>query len=136
MDPLGLGLLLLSLFLLGSWPVLLDKSTLSGRNPAHVYIDFSSAYFVLSPFAAIVMEGKLFSYEMRHGSVPLTIAAISGGCALMMGNLTLQLAMMLGVPLAVVLPLQGSMCVVLGTSTNYLLQPSRNDPHLLFVGVG
>ena len=31
----------------------------------------------------------------------------------MMGNLTLQLAMMLGVPLAVVLPLQGSMCVVL-----------------------
>ena len=48
----------------------------------------------------------------------------------------MQRSLLLGVPLSIVLPLQGSLCVVLGTSVNYVLQPpARSEPTILFCGV-
>ena len=67
--------------------------------------------------------------------VSVTLAA-AGGCLLMLGNLSMQRALLMGVPLSIVLPMQGSLTVVLGTSINFWLQPERSHPGVLFAGVG
>lgn len=63
------------------------------------------------------------------------LLAAGGGCLLMLGNLSMQRALIMGVPLAIVLPMQGSLTVVLGTSINYLLQPGKSHAPMLACGV-
>ena len=131
MDPaLGLAILLASLACLGTWPALLDLSSLHGRHPSHAYLDYSTAILVVASVLALVSQEPLL--ETSWASIAL---AGGGGCLLMAGNLSMQRSLLLGVPLSIVLPLQGSLCVVLGTSVNYVLQPARSEPTILFCGV-
>ena len=129
-SALGLAILLASLVCLGTWPALLDLSSLHDRHPSHAYLDYATTILVVASVLALASEEPLL--ETSWASIAL---AGGGGCLLMAGNLSMQRSLLLGVPLSIVLPLQGSLCVVLGTSVNYVLQPARSDPTILFCGV-
>ena len=129
-SALGLAILLASLACLGTWPALLDLSSLHGRHPSHAYLDYSTAILVVASLLALTSQEPLL--ETSWASIAL---AGGGGCLLMAGNLSMQRSLLLDVPLSIVLPLQGSLCVVLGTSVNYVLQPARSEPTILFCGV-
>lgn len=129
---LGIGVLLLSLVALGSWPALLDLAFLRGRHPSHAYLDYATAVLLVATSFALASGQPLSVSSESWASAGL---AAVGGCLLMLGNLSMQRALLLGVPLTIVLPLQGSLTVVLGTSINYVLQPERSEPRRLFAGV-
>lgn len=140
----GVMLLLLSLFCLGTWPAVIDLCCLRGRHPCHVYLDYATSIMVCSLLQALTLGSDLFgassqpsfTEQLSHPSPLLTLAAACGGAMLMFGNLSMQRALLMEVPLAIVLPLQGSLCVVLGTTINYMLQPELSQPLPLFSGVG
>ena len=69
------------------------------------------------------------------GGAALCLVAAMGGYVLQTGNACLQKALQLGCPMTTLLPLQAALCVVIGTTANYCLQPDRSDPRLLFSGV-
>lgn len=76
--------------------------------------------------------------ELQSHSSPACIAvAMLGGCLLSTGNLCFQWSVVVfGAPLTTVLAIQASLTVVLGTSLNYFLQPSKTArPTLLLYGV-
>ena len=129
-SAVGLAILLASLACLGTWPALLDLSSLHGRHPSHAYLDYATTILVVASVLALASQEPLL--ETSWASIAL---AGGGGCLLMLGNLSMQRSLLLGVPLSIVLPLQGSLCVVLGTSVNYVLQPARSEPTILFCGV-
>lgn len=126
----GVAVLLFSLIALGTWPALLDLSALHGRHPAHAYLDYCSAVLLVAGVLALASGEPLTD----AGWVSITLAG-GGGVLLMLGNLSMQRALLMGVPLTIVLPLQGSLTVVIGTSINFVLQPERSEPHLLGAGV-
>ena len=128
----GVLILLFSLVCLGTWPALLDLSTLRGRHEAHSYLDYATTVLIVATIAAL-SAGELA--ELAQSSTISAALAGGGGLLLMLGNLSMQRSLIMGVPLSIVLPLQGSLTVVLGTTVNYFLQPEANDPHILFVGV-
>ena len=128
---LGVLILLFSLFALGTWPALLDLSSLYGRHPCHAYLEYSSSVL----FTAALLAAASGQSLAITGFASVGLAA-AGGVLLMLGNLSMQRAFIMGVPLAIVLPLQGSLTVVLGTSLNYGLQPERSHPRVLASGVG
>ena len=123
-------MLLFSLFALGTWPALLDLSALHGRHPTHAYLDYCSAVLLVAGVLALGSGEPLAD----AGSASVMLAG-GGGVLLMFGNLSMQRALLMGVPLTIVLPLQGSLTVVIGTTINYFLQPERSEPHLLSAGV-
>lgn len=144
-DPaVGTSILLTSLFCLGSWPALFELCLLRGRHPIHVYLDYTVAILLVSCMMALTLgtfgekskEHPSFLEQLAQANLPLVGAAVFGGMMLMIGNFSLQRSLVMGVPLTTVLPVQGSMTVVIGTTANYFLQPHRNDPQVLFAGVG
>ena len=88
-------------------------------------------YVLVAVLTALAFPGAL----VGGGSVALALVAMLGGSLLCVGNLCLQIAVDLGCPLTVTLPLQASLTVILGTSLNYALQPRRSDAVWLFLGV-
>ena len=108
------------------------------RNICHVYLDYSTAYFFVSclPFAAAILTGNEPSLTAKV-PMPLIATAMIGGGLLSCGNLSLQWATaVFGAPLTTVLSIQASMTVILGTSLNYVLEPSMtHQPGLLLGGV-
>lgn len=120
----GLWLLLGALLCLGTWPAVIEICGRSGRHPCHVYLDYSAAYFVVTCGVAAACDSSFFQ---RRLPVPLVLTAAGGGTMLMLGNLSFQRSLLLGVPVTVVLPLQASLTVVLGTSLNYWLQPELSS---------
>ena len=135
----GVALLLFSLVCLGTWPALLDLSSLRGRHETHSYLDYATTVFAVATVVAVVaslVDGVSLIATLESSSALSAGLAASGGLLLMLGNLSMQRALLMNVPLTIVLPLQGSLCVVIGTSANYALQPEANDPRILFFGVG
>lgn len=140
----GIPLLLLSLCCLGTWPAMMELCARRGRHLIHTYLDYSLSMMFCACLAALTLgtfgEGDRlhpkFTVQLRQPNGPLVLAALVGGFTLMLGNLCMQHALVMGVPLALVLPLQASLTVSLGTSINYLLSPEWNDPVYLFLGVG
>ncbi len=107
------------------------------RHPCHVYLDYSFCYVVTSMIPLIF---ELFQSNRGFSSLfskPLLIITVMiGGFLLSLANIAMQWSTFFGAPLTTVVALQSSLCVVLGTSINYLLQPDRtNRPNLLFIGV-
>ena len=130
---LGLGLLFLSLICLGTWPALLRLGSFGGeRNLCHVYVDYSTAYFLVSSLPYL---------WTRPSASPLTTpmigVAMLGGSLLSAGNLSMQWATTVyRAPLTTVLALQASLTVFLGTSLNYCIEPHKTPhPQYLVVGV-
>ena len=125
------AVLLASLFCCGTWPALLQLAGRTGRHPAISYCDYTLGYVLVAVLTALAFPGAL----VGGGSVALALVAMLGGSLLCVGNLCLQIAVDLGCPLTVTLPLQASLTVILGTSLNYALQPRRSDAVWLFLGV-
>ena len=100
-SAVGLAILLASLACLGTWPALLDLSSLHGRHPSHAYLDYSTSILVVVSVLALASQEPLL--ETSWESIAL---AGGGGCLLMAGNLSMQRSLLLGVPLSIVLPLQ------------------------------
>ena len=90
-------------------PALLDLSCMRGRHATHSYLDYASAVLCVACVACLAFTGELFVVaECNAAAISL---AGGGGLLLMLGNLSMQRALHMGVPLTVVLPLQGSICV-------------------------
>ena len=134
-----------SLVCLGTWPALLEKSrrplpsrdTTEHRNYHFCFLDYAIAYAIFGLVLLVASRG-LGSFALPlssfGGFALVTIAAI-GGTLLMVGNACMQKAIALGSPLTTLLPLQAAMCVAIGTSANYALQPERSHAGFLFLGV-
>ena len=158
----GMILLLASLCCLGTWPALLrlcsDQNNHSQRplslaclrtvqrNICHVYLDYATAYvlfscipFILGKFLAKndnSDSGGSGSDSLQPLSVSLILVAMLGGTLLASGNLSLQWSTaVFGITLTTTLAIQASLCVVLGTFINYLLEPSKT-PHVHLLGAG
>lgn len=136
----GLVVLLFALLCLGTWPMLLILAVRKGRGPGSAYLDYTSTVlavnFALAAILGVHDSPPALSQLVHPGpAAPLLVLALLGGCCLMAGNLSMQLAVHAQVPLGVVLPLQASLCVVLGSTLNYLLQPERSRPLSLFSGI-
>lgn len=101
-------------------------------------MDYALSYVVSSCFP-IVLYLLLDSNEqqLQQNSWILIGVAMIGGTLLAFGNLAMQWSVVVfGAPLTTVLAIQASLTVVLGTSLNYLLQPSMTArPSLLFCGI-
>ena len=123
---LGIGVLLLSLVALGSWPALLDLAFLRGRHPSHAYLDYATAVLLVATSFALASKQPLSVSSESWASAGL---AAVGGCLLMLGNLSMQRALLLGVPLTIVLPLQGSLTVAPVSSLNDTMPEPRQCPH-------
>ena len=132
-----------SLVCLGTWPALLEKSRRplpsrdTTRNYHFCFLDYAIAYAIFGLVLLVASRG-LGSFALPlssfGGFALVTIAAI-GGTLLMVGNACMQKAIALGSPLTTLLPLQAAMCVAIGTSANYALQPERSRAGFLFLGV-
>ena len=121
------------------------------RNVCHVYLDYASTYVVVSTLPlllALYLQQDDESQKQQDGggafhrnnnvmSTPLILTAMVGGTLLSFGNLSFQWATSVyGAPLTTVLAMQASLTVILGTSLNYLLQPSKTPrPGWLLLGV-
>ena len=58
-SALGLAILLASLVCLGTWPALLDLSSLHGRHPSHAYLDYACAILVVASVLALASQEPL-----------------------------------------------------------------------------
>ena len=137
-DPTVAILLLLgSTVCLGTWPALLELGRGGGRDVAHAFLDYALAYAATAGTFAAAASGSVRALLPPPcvGGAALAAFAIAGGALLMFGNLSLQRALALGGSITALLPLQASLCVVLGTGLNYALQPGKSDAALLFGGV-
>ena len=165
-EALGIGILLVSLFCLGTWPALLRLSSYDGargaaessasdslsccycfqitplnRHPCHAYIDYGCMYALASvvPILMELLMKKQNADDDKHYFVllPLVLVSMLGGTLLSVGNMCMQWSTAVyGCSLTTVLALQASLTVVIGTSTNYFLQPERTSHfEYLFLGV-
>ena len=140
---LGIALLLFSLVCLGSWPVLMELCGRSGRPAPRAYSEFALAVFAVAAACALTLgevgpsgaDDPAFAAQLAQPNGALALAASAAGVCLMLGNLAMQRALLMGTPLSVTLPVQGALTVVLGTTANYALQPAKSDAPLLFAGV-
>ena len=115
------------------------------RHPCHAYLDYAIAYVAFSSTVPILLSHLIPNEEeSEYGAdisglqqVPLILSAIVGGSLLSLGNMSTQWATTVyASPLTTVLALQASLTVVLGTSINYKLEPSKTArPNLLAWGV-
>lgn len=132
------------------------------RHPCHAYIDYASAYVIFSATVPILLSYLIDDSDTTSSSgdntsnghdindeqdsnhqavfhqLPLIVVASVGGSLLSLGNISTQWATtVFGAPLTTVLALQASLTVVVGTTINYHLEPSKTArPDLLAGGVG
>ena len=107
--------------------------------PPHLLLDYALSYgccgLVVLLVASGGQRGALSLPLGTPGGAALCLVAAMGGYVLQTGNACMQKALQLGCPMTTLLPLQAALCVVIGTTANYCLQPDRSDPRLLFSGV-
>ncbi|QDZ22046.1 ureide permease [Chloropicon primus] len=132
-----------SLVCLGTWPALLElarrpRKTTSHERCQHVcFLDYALSYGVFGLVLLVAASGRdgLGVHVRTIGGTTLCLVAALGGALLQTGNSCMQEALALGCPLTTLLPLEAALCVVIGTTANFSLQPERSDPRLLFSGV-
>jgi len=122
------------------------------RHPCHAYLDYALAYVAFSSTVPLLLSHWISSGEDSSSEgdvsdsggggtlmqqVPLILSAAIGGSLLSLGNMSTQWATTVyASPLTTVLALQASLTVVLGTTINYKLEPSKTArPKLLAMGI-
>mmetsp|Transcript_13895 Transcript_13895/g.16131 ORF Transcript_13895/g.16131 Transcript_13895/m.16131 type:complete len:362 (+) Transcript_13895:321-1406(+) len=111
-----------------------------GRHPCHVYLDYAFCY-VISSIIPLIIQLQIPNNNQKYSDLfsrpMLVVFAMVGGSLLSFANIAMQWSTsVFHAPLTTVVALQSSLCVVLGTSTNYFLQPDKTDrPDLLRNGV-
>ncbi|CAE8596697.1 unnamed protein product [Polarella glacialis] len=140
----GLACLIFSMGCMGSWPALMKWCTLSRRSSSHIFLDYATGNFMMIALSSMTLgqfgntrdDPSFFSQlNQLNKTWPSVLFAICGGALLMAGNLSLQVALELGVSMGVVLPLQSALCVILSTTVNYSLQPEKTDLGLLLAAL-
>eukprot|EP00898_Chlorokybus_atmophyticus_P008848 jgi/Chlat1/8965/Chrsp94S09264 len=134
MDWVAVAILLVALLCLGTWPACFACNERRGRVPAHTYIDYACAFVVTAVVCALALGNKEFISQLSEKNGAAALWAACGGVLLMLGNMSLQYGVAL-VGLAVCLPVQASLTVIIGTTCNYLLDGGLNTPIPLFSGV-
>merc|ERR1740121_2042824 len=123
----------------------MDICTLYKRNSIHIFLDYAHGDVAFAVLAAVTLgnlgaettENQSFFTQLADISNhwPSALSTFSGGALLMYGNLTLQIALDMGVSLGVILPIQCALCVIVSTTINYALNPENNDGPILFTGM-
>nr|CAB3462141.1 unnamed protein product [Digitaria exilis] len=96
----AIALMLVSLFIVGTFPVLLTLLERRGRLPQHTYLDYSIANLLAAVMIAIAFgqfgESKSgmpnFLTQLTQDNWPSVLIAMAGGVALGLGNLIAQYA--------------------------------------------
>ena len=150
---LGFGILLLSLLFLGTWPALLRLTStphapslfgysFRNRDTRFAYLDYAISYAVSSAIPLLFSLSKEAgnpetAVEDTTPDFALILFAVTGGFLLSFGNMSMQWATTIfGAPLTTVVAIQASLTVLLGTSINYLLEPTMTSrPEKLLYGV-
>nr|CAB3465977.1 unnamed protein product [Digitaria exilis] len=138
----AIALMLVSLFIVGTFPALLTLLERRGRLPQHTYLDYSIANLLAAVMIAIVFgqfgESKSgmpnFLTQLTQDNWPSVLIAMAGGVALGLGNLIAQYAWAFA-GLSVTMVMCSCMTVVVGTTTNYFLDGRINRAEILFPGV-
>ncbi|XP_074322471.1 ureide permease 2-like isoform X3 [Apium graveolens] len=139
----AIACMLLSLFLLGTWPALLTLLERRGRLPQHTYLDYTITNFLAAVIIAFTFgeigestaENPNFLIQLFQVNWPSVLFAIAGGVVLSLGNLSTQYAWAI-VGLSVTNVIAASITVVVGTTLNYFLDDKINNAEILFPGVG
>ncbi|XAR65276.1 hypothetical protein NMG60_11009334 [Bertholletia excelsa] len=139
----AIACMLLSLFLLGTWPALFSLLERRGRLPQHTYLDYSITNFLAALIIAFTFgqigkstaEEPNFLTQLTQDNWPSVLFAMAGGVVLSLGNLATQYALAF-VGLSVTEVITASITVVIGTTTNYFLDDKINKAEILFPGVG
>lgn len=112
-------------------------TTPQDRHPCHVYLDYSFSYVIASSIPVMFQIISENSNSFLFAKPLLILVAMMGGSLLSLANISMQWSTSVyNAPLTTVVALQSSLCVVLGTSMNYFLQPEKTSkPRFLFIGV-
>ncbi|KAI3882826.1 hypothetical protein MKX03_016622 [Papaver bracteatum] len=128
----AIGCMFLSLFFLGTWPVIIALLERGGRLPQHIYLDYS----ITNLLAAVLIALTFGQIGGSHPDMPNFITQLyqPGGVFLSVGNLATQYAWPL-VGISVTGVVCSSIVVVIGTTVNYFLDGQINRAEILFPGV-
>ncbi|KAG2621006.1 ureide permease 4-like isoform X2 [Panicum virgatum] len=141
----AIGLMVVALVLLGTWPVVLAVLERRGRQPQHTFLDFSVTNFLAAVLIALTF-GQIgpdtpatpnFLTQLTHfqNNWPSVLFATAGGVTLSLGTLATQYGWAF-VGLSVTEVMASSLKVVIGTTLNYFLDGRINKAEILFPGVG
>ncbi|XP_042495926.1 ureide permease 1-like isoform X4 [Macadamia integrifolia] len=139
----AIACMLVSLFLLGTFPAIFTLLERRGRLPQHTYLDYSFANL----FTAIIipltlgqigdskpdMPNFITQLSQLIEDWPCVLFAMAGGIVLSLGNIAQQYALAL-VGLSVMQVIASSMIVLIGTTLNYFLDNRINNAKILFPG--
>ncbi|RZC85451.1 hypothetical protein C5167_041640 [Papaver somniferum] len=138
----AIGCMFLSLFFLGTWPVIIALLERRGKLPQHTYLDYSITNLLAAVLIALTF-GKIggsqpdmpnFITQLYQDNWPCVLFAMAGGVFLSVGNLATQYAWPL-VGISVTGVICSSIVVVIGTTINYFLDARMNKAKILFPGV-
>ncbi|XP_043706369.1 ureide permease 2-like [Telopea speciosissima] len=139
----AIACMMLSLFLLGTWPAFMTLLERRGRLPQHTYLDFSitnllAAVLIAFTFGQIgpsTPDMPNFVTQLSQVNWQCVLLAMVGGIFLSIGNLSKQYSWaFVGLPVTEVIA--ASITVVIGTTLNYFLDNRINNAAILFPGVG
>ncbi|KAL9263945.1 Ureide permease 2-like protein [Drosera capensis] len=132
----AIGCMLLSLFLLGTFPAVMTSLERRGRLPQHTFLDYSITNFLAAVLIAFTF-GQIgdakpgepnFLTQLGQDNWPSVLLAMAGGVFLSVGNLATQYAWaFVGLSVAEV--------TAASTTLNYFLYDEINKAQILFPGV-
>uniref|UniRef100_A0A0D9XZL6 Uncharacterized protein n=1 Tax=Leersia perrieri TaxID=77586 RepID=A0A0D9XZL6_9ORYZ len=141
----AIGLMAVSLVLLGTWPVVLAVLERRGRLPQHTYLDYCITNFLAALLIAFTFgqigadtpetPNFLTQLTQMQDNWPSILFAMSGGVFNGLGTLATQYGWAF-VGLSVTEVMASSLKVVIGTTLNYFLDGRINKAEILFPGVG
>ncbi|GBF92541.1 ureide permease-like [Raphidocelis subcapitata] len=138
----AIGLMLIGVLLLGTWPAIWNKVEQRGRIPAHTFLDYATSYLVVAVVTALTF-GQLgpdgdpplnFLDQLRQPNGRAVAFAVAGGATLSVGDVAMQYTTAL-LGLSIGPPLLNATTVVLGVVLTYFLDGGINRPELVFPGM-
>jgi hypothetical protein len=115
---------------------------LSGRLPAHTFLDYTVAYLVVAVVTSLTF-GQLgpsyhdlpnFLEQLQQPNGPVVAFAIAGGICLSLGDIAMQYAVaFLG--LSIGPPILNALTIIIGIILSYFLDGGINQAHLVFTGM-
>ncbi|KAF6262348.1 ureide permease-domain-containing protein [Scenedesmus sp. NREL 46B-D3] len=140
--PEAIGLMMVGIVLLGTWPAVWNLIEQRGRVPSHIFLDYALTYLVLGTAVALTL-GQLgpatpgsppFLQQLSQDNSRMVAFALAGGFCLAFGDLGMQYATAL-LGLSIGPPLLNALTVIIGVVLAYFLDGGINKPQLVFPGM-
>uniref|UniRef100_A0A383VZ22 Uncharacterized protein n=1 Tax=Tetradesmus obliquus TaxID=3088 RepID=A0A383VZ22_TETOB len=140
--PEAIGLMMVGIVLLGTWPAVWNLIEQRGRIPSHTFLDYALTYLLLGTAAALTL-GQLgpedaaaprFLTQLQQDNGRAVAFALAGGFFLAFGDLGMQYATAL-LGLSIGPPLLNALTVIIGVVLAYFLDGGINKPQLVFPGM-